>query len=191
MEIQLNGLVCPSCGAGINMNLNGRTTVFCPYCGIQIAVNDGSTTINHNININERYTNDAAVEMEHRIDKENERQHKERKRALIVFVAFYAFLLGVGFYFATEEERETRKSIRAGMIQAGQSSSEMEGKNYNAVLEQLEAAGFTEIKTIDLDDAGWFKNKSDTVDSVSIGGDTSFEDTDFFEPDAKVVITYH
>ena len=67
----------------------------------------------------------------------------------------------------------------------------MKGNKYQAVLEQLDSAGFTNITTIDLDDAGWIINKADTVDSVSIGGDSSFISSDYFEPDAKVIISYH
>lgn len=35
-------LMCPSCGAGIEDDLKGRETAFCPYCGSQFSVDDGA-----------------------------------------------------------------------------------------------------------------------------------------------------
>ena len=55
----------------------------------------------------------------------------------------------------------------------------------------LQAAGFTNIELIDLDDSGLAFWTEDKVDTISVGGDTSFESTDWFDPDTKVVISYH
>ena len=51
--------------------------------------------------------------------------------------------------------------------------------------------GFENIETIDLDDAGWFKNKKDTVKMVSIGGKTNFSSSDYFSKTDQVIISYH
>lgn len=191
MKVKLSSLKCPSCGAGIDMDIKGHDSVFCPFCRSQIIIDDGDITITKNININKKYTNDAAVEKERRKDRQNEREHKEYKWTMIglalFIVADFAFL----HFLGVKEEWDEKKNREAGMIQAGQSSSDLEGKNYSAVVEQLKAAGFSDIKTIDLDDNGWFTNKEDTVESVSIDGDTSFSSSDFFDPEAKIIITYH
>ena len=33
--------------------------------------------------------------------------------------------------------------------------------------------------------------KNNTVENVSVNGDSSFDSYDYFEPDAKIIITYH
>ena len=74
--MKMTSISCPSCGAGIKIDIKGRDTIFCPYCGDQILFDD-DITITHNININTRYTEDAEVEKERRIDRQHEREHKE------------------------------------------------------------------------------------------------------------------
>ena len=64
------------------MDIKGRKTLFCPFCGNQFSIDDGNRTITNNINISAkhshdirlsaRYTDDAAVEKERRKSKENE-----------------------------------------------------------------------------------------------------------------------
>ena len=67
----------------------------------------------------------------------------------------------------------------------------MVGEDYKTVEAHFRAAGFTNIELIDLDDAGiafWNEGK---VETISVGGDTSFDSLDFFDPNTKVVISYH
>ena len=191
MKVKLHTLKCPACDATIDMDIKNHNTVFCPFCGSQIVIEDDSVTINKNININKRYTNDAAVEKERIKDKQNERQHKEYKWTMIGLAAFIVFDFGLLFFMASKEEKEAKNNSEAGMIQVGQSADYIEGKNYNSVVEILESAGFTNIKTIDLDDSGRFWDKADTVESVSIDGETSFSSSDYFDPNAKVIVTFH
>ena len=42
-----------------------------------------------------------------------------------------------------------------------------------------------------MNDAGLAFWKSDKVESVSVGGDTSFYSSDYFEPDIAIIIKYH
>ena len=51
--------------------------------------------------------------------------------------------------------------------------------------------GFTNIVTVDLDDAGLAFWNDGKVKSVSIDGNDSFEDINYFYPDDKVIIKYH
>lgn len=189
--MKLKQLRCPSCGAGIDIELRGRDSVFCPYCGSQFAVDDGNRTITHNININKftqtKYTDDAAVEEARRKDKENERDHKE---TIMLFVIIIFGMLSL-YSMSNRSKEEKQKAIDAGMIQVGQSSEDMEGKNYEELIKQLESAGFKNIKTFDLDDAILLVRPADTVESVSIGGKTTFSSDDFFDPESVIVISYH
>ena len=77
-----------------------------------------------------------------------------------------------------------------GKINAGY-YRDLIGEDYESVAAHFEAAGFTNIELIDLEDSGiafWTNGK---VEMISIGGNTDFETTDWFSPDTKVVISYH
>lgn len=71
------------------------------------------------------------------------------------------------------------------------SSRDYINKNYKEVVAKFESMGFTNIELVDLDDAGVLTGEVDTVKSVSIGGDDSFTDFDYFSKDEKVTIVYH
>lgn len=197
--MKLNKISCPDCGANISLAIEGQSYVFCPYCGNHFAIDDGNRTITRNYNTNynsdisyhETYTDDAAIEKEKRIDRENERNH--RLLVLMLLVACMLFFIPMFVLWIDEHkaEQEKKKAIEAGMIEVGQSSSDMEGRDYKVVIEQLKSAGFTDITTVDLDDSGWFTKKRGTVESVTIAGDSSFSSNACFYPTAKIVVSYH
>ncbi len=194
--MKLKKLSCPSCGANINMELEDRKTVFCPFCGNQFAIDRGETT--SNINFHARFTNDANVMKEIKEDRENERQAKDRKMSLLFSFAMFVLMFSVSFGLfgmASCSEQKTHQNeqsaIASGMKKTGRSSDEFEGMKFQAVTAELELVGFTNISTIDLNDAGLFKNKKDTIERVTIDGKTSFSSSDYFPPDAQIVITYH
>ncbi|MBQ8186682.1 MAG: hypothetical protein IJ037_07395 [Clostridia bacterium] len=56
---------------------------------------------------------------------------------------------------------------------------------------QLSELGFENVVTVDLDDSGIAFWKNETVESVSIDGDTYFESINYFYPEDKVIVTYH
>lgn len=85
---------------------------------------------------------------------------------------------------------KTKAAESQGKILAGY-YGDFEDKNYESVVAHFEAAGFTNIELIDLDDLGIAFWNNGKVESVSIGGDTSFDSSDYFSPDAKVIISYH
>ena len=64
-------------------------------------------------------------------------------------------------------------------------------EDYHTVVEQLMAAGFTNIELIDLNDGGLFNYRQDKVESVSIGGKRSFFPKDWFYITDKIIITYY
>ena len=77
-----------------------------------------------------------------------------------------------------------------GKIQAGYYKDYLNQK-YEAVEQQMEAAGFTNIVIIDLNDPGMFGGKKDKVQSISIAGNSSFESVHWFYPDDKVIISHY
>ncbi len=196
--MKLKKLSCPSCGANINLEIENSKSVFCPFCGNQFSIDNEESVQTQNINIHARYTNDAKVMREIKEDRENERRSKDSKYSLffgfamfvLVFAACFG-MLGLSTCSENKERQNEQKEIAAGKIKVGQSSTEIEGKKYTAVVAELELAGFTNISTVDLDDAGLFKNKKDTVGRISIDGRTSFSASDYFYPNVQIIISYH
>ena len=189
--LKLYSLACPYCEGNLEIKLDSNKEIFCPYCGRKFLVGDGKQTININIDVNKKsqhtrhYVDEAEV-----IRAKNE--HNESKFAFLIVCTLLVFGLLIFGLIKIGEVYNHNKSIHEmaeGKICAG-SSYDYEEQNYEAVLEQFEIMGFENIQTVDLDDAGLFKNKRDTVDSVRINGQ-SFGDNDYFYPTDQVVIKYH
>ena len=184
--MNLRVLKCPECKANLEIE-DGLHTCFCKYCGCQIILDEEKQeyTINKNININKtvRHTDDAEI-----IRAENEARESSRgfKQFLIIWGLLIAFIIigVVGFKI------HGAMAQRDGKINAGY-YKDLIGKDYETVEAHFEAAGFTDIQLIDLDDSGISFWTDGNVDTISIGGDTDFESTDWFYPDTKVVISYH
>lgn len=72
-----------------------------------------------------------------------------------------------------------------------QSASSYKYQNYVDVQTELSKAGFTNISFEILYDIviGW--TEEGEVDSISVGGNTEFEQGDIFKKDVSIVITYH
>ena len=88
------------------------------------------------------------------------------------------------------EEIEQNQAEREGKISAGYYEDWID-QDYQTVVAHLEAAGFTNIEVIDLDDYGLAFWNDGKVEMISVGGNTSFSSSDYFYPDTKVVITHH
>ena len=187
--MKVNAYKCQNCGANItsNMLINSKAS-FCPFCGQQFHISDvdehiivdKNININKSININKRTVNEAEV-----IRAKTERLSD---RLWFVFFALFCLLVFLGFRYISLEER---KAELEGKVKVRTSSEDFIGKNYTAVIPQLKAIGFENIETVDLNDAGWFNNKADTIDTISINGDSNFVASDYFFITDKVVIVYH
>ena len=186
--MNMKTIECAYCGAAIEVDVQGRDSVFCNYCGKKIVLN-GENSVTKNVNIkkdikvHKRYTDDADV-----IRAQTEA--KKDKNDLITFAAIIgafalmaALILGVPAIIKAGNEN-------SGNISAGY-YKDLVGENYKTVEAHFRAAGFTNIELIDLNETGiafWNEGK---VETISVGGDTSFESLDFFDPNTKVVISYH
>ena len=189
-------IVCPCCGARIEADMNGRDSVFCTYCGCQISLYDHRSeyTINKNINVNKDIRVDKAIQHRYTDDAEILKEHnraREERAIWKVLAVLMVVLIGFGAIMAGIEAIEERQAQKEGKISVGSSSSSLIKQDYETVVANLEAAGFTNIEVIDLNDAGLAFWNDGKVESISIGGDTSFDSSDYFYPDAKVVITHH
>lgn len=194
--MKLHKLRCPNCDGMLEMKIGGKSDyIFCPYCGQQFFVDDGKKTytINQNININKnikvdktihnRYTNDAEV-----IKAQN--KEKEDRRLWVASAVSFVVLLCIIIIPLVAMRINETSARNEGKISAGY-YRDLLGKDYETVEAHFESAGFTNIELIDLDDSGLAFWKNGKVETISIGGDTSFDSTDFFDPETKVVISYH
>ena len=102
--MNLHKMECPYCGGSIKENLDGRTKIFCSYCGKQIIVEKGidDITINNNVNINQnvnhRYTNDAELLKE-------QNRHKEHKWLLLLCCIAIAMGVCGCFWFMSQKNK--------------------------------------------------------------------------------------
>lgn len=79
-----------------------------------------------------------------------------------------------------------------GRIKMPFSSRHYSDRDYQEILVELEAAGFTNVHLEALDDlvTGWLKNDG-AVEQVSIDGDITFSTDSKYPKDAMIVVTYH
>ena len=194
--MRIKPIKCPSCGAPLDIK-RGADTCECLSCGYMFAIDNGKLEYTYNKNIyirndtsyTERYIEDAEV-----IRARTE--EKEKKRDWIFLVSFFlvmSLIATLCFVWAhilgKNEEKKIEDAKNSGMICAGYYEDYLE-KDYKGVVAQFEAAGFTNIQTIDLHDAGIRFWDNGEVVSVSVDGDTQFSRSDYFSPDTKVVISH-
>lgn len=160
---------------------------FCRYCGNKIFLDDEQQVITINKNVHVEHTNIRIDEakLTHEYYKD-----KKEKRELIVGLCggLLAILLFLSFilYFPISE----KIAASAGKISAGY-YADLIGQDYKSVVAHFESAGFENIEVIDLDDSGILFWKEGKVEAISVAGDTDFESHNYFQPDAKVVISHH
>lgn len=186
--MKAKSLKCPECGANLVIE-EGRSFCFCQYCGCKIMLDDEKQeyTINKNINIkknvHKRYTNDAEVIKANNTEKEN-------KRSWIALIVYFAILIGIAVVPSLVKIINENTARNEGKISAG-FYRDLLDEDYKTVEAHFKAAGFSNIELIDLNDSGIAFWNDGKVETISIGGDISFDSTDFYDPDTKVVISYH
>lgn len=191
--MKIKPIKCPSCGAKLNIQPDS-TYCECGSCGSEFYLDNGKIEHVYTKNVNikketyhtERYINDAEV-----IRARTEA--KEDKSSLIIVLSLLFLVvvcLAAVFIISANQEKTIETAKSNGMICAGMADDYID-KDYGTVVATFEAAGFTNIETIDLEDSGLRFWKNEKVESVSVGGDLRFGSGDYFPPDTKVVISYH
>ena len=90
------------------------------------------------------------------------------------------------------QDGDTSEHPEAKTISISMSAKDFKDKNYKDVEKLLEKEGFFFIETNELKDIKiGLLAKEEEVESVSIDGNTDFEEGDEFQDDASVVINYH
>lgn len=198
--MKLHKLRCPNCSGILEIKIDDKEFIFCPYCGEKFYVDDEKKeyTFNQNINIKKDINiNKQTTHTQHNIDeadviraKTADREKKYNWVGWLAIFLVWCLVMGICFYMMGAGDRAAQRAIDAGKISAG-SHSDYEGEHYKAVVDQLEALGFSNITCVDLDDSGLIFWQAEKVESVSIGGNTTFSQSDYFLPNDSIVVKYH
>ena len=192
--MKLVKLKCEGCGAILKVNEELKK-VTCNYCGTEFLVDDEvkRVEINKNINHHKIYTDEARIKENERKIKELEYKDKDKKRDNIVIFACFGimiflvlFSVGMSFYYEKQSEPDKNE------LKVPMSAKKYKGENYEVVVQQLEDAGFENVESKAIKDLviGWM-TKDGEVESISIAGDTEFEEGEIFSKDSQVIVTYH
>ena len=190
---------CPSCHAQIQIDENLKKC-FCNYCGAMISITDDNSFTYTYRKIDEARIREADADEKIRlkeIDAKAEDEKGKNKIAififLILFIMFLVSFLMLEFDTYMEKKQKYEEDIaHQSMISVVSSYKDYVGENYDMVIQQFEDLGFTDIEAYGENDLSFdiFK-KNNTVDKISINGDSKFDDNQWYDPDAKIRIYYH
>lgn len=214
-------LKCPSCAAQLSVE-DDREFIFCQYCGTKILVSDENKYTYRHIDDadikraeTERMVQLKEMELE-------EKKQGGRKALIILWAAGTAliFLVGIILICIGDEGRKTpgyllimlgmnaamwgglglfsgkkkdkRRSNTQRGIKISSAIADAEGKNYEAMVSMLKAAGFSNITCVPMKDLNLFTaRKNGQIDSIVIDGDENISEGDIYSADAAITITYH
>jgi hypothetical protein len=105
-------------------------------------------------------------------------------KRIITYIASFAVLLSTAAC--------TGGNTAPDSIHMSESSKHLEGKSFQDVVNALQQAGFTNVKSKPLGDlvTGWLSGEGE-VKTVEVDGDSSFSTDDSFSAAAPVVVSYH
>ena len=115
---------------------------------------------------------------------------RKKDSSWIAIIVCFVIALSIPFGMMLKFEIEEKNALSEGKINAGY-YEDLIGEDYKTVEAHFRSAGFTNIELIDLNDSGILFWKDGKVETISIAGNTTFESTDWFDPNCKVVISYH
>ena len=219
MAVKFISVKCPDCGASLDIE-EGRSQVFCTYCGAKVLINNENEYVYRHIDEagikhaeTERIVELKRMELAEKKRIANEKR-KSTKIKLSVLLGILAIVtLGIGFtvdgafgisivgevaafilmfMWLGDKNKDDEDDDYDGKVKVPSGISEYEKKSYVAIEAMFKSAGFTDIKCVPLNDltTGFIK-KPDMVESITINGHTITSGGKKFSPDASVVISYH
>ena len=220
MAIHFTAAKCPECGANLSIE-EGRTKVFCSYCGAKIIItNDNELFVHH---IDETKIRQTEIERKAMLAQ---MKIEERKKAaenrilvlkLIVTILIAAGVLAVTVLCAVKNEDSTDAVLMivpcyliglivlvvlwVGDSESGEQERRVrvpdgingyDSKDYGTVSALFRRAGFKNVECEPLNDLFLgLFSKPGRVESITIDGEEITEGGREFDADAKVVIYYH
>ena len=176
---------CKRCGAPLEKDEYGNDQK-CEYCGEEPDIN----VKNININIAYRKIDEAECKRQENTSKEIDYNYRFISIAVKAIICLIIICLLLLLFLGLKKPLKDANMTAKGYINIGKISQYI-GEDYKKVFEYLEGLGFKNIELYDLNDSDPVSKKPDTVTSVTINGDTSYEDNSFFPPDVIITIAHH
>ncbi len=220
MAIRINSVKCPECGATLPIE-EGRTQLFCSYCGAKIIITNENEYIYRHIDeagVKQAET-DRLVMMRKMELVEQKRAAAQKIKALKIKISIVLGLVtlicfGIG-YSVEDGSGALMVGMVAGIIimymwlmssnkeddgeidfedkaKVPSAIDDYENKSYTAIEAVLRSAGFSNINCVPLNDLSFgVLKKPDLVESITINGHEVTSGGKKFPRDAAVVISYH
>ena len=219
MAISLISVKCPDCGATLNIE-EGRTQVFCSYCGANVLVrNENEHVFRH---IDEAGIARAEVDREVQLKQlemaQEKQQEARRNRSVRIGLGVLAAALGIvmmvaggllgggaedalfpvgflvliGASFLLFFPFGDDDDVPGDKAKVPDSIEGYERKHYRAIEVMFKAAGFTNVTSVPLQDltVGLFVRPG-MVESITVNGHQVYAGGRKFPKDAPVVISFH
>ena len=217
LALQFISVRCPECGANLPIE-EGRTQIFCSYCGAKVIVtNENEYIIRHidEASIKQAET-DRIIKLKQLEIVEKKRAANERAKSIKIIISLILAVVGMimlatgdalghsisllGFFpllavvyiwiFSSKKDEDDDDFVEKIKVPFG--ISDYEKKNYIAIEAMFKSAGFTNIQCIPLDDLtiGLIK-KPNSVESIMINGKEITTGGMRVSPNSKVIISYH
>lgn len=218
MAITINSVRCPECGADLPIE-EGRSQLFCSYCGTKVIVTNENEYIYRHIDEAEirKAETDQMIELKKLELIEKKRESAKRIKLLKIIISiglgiFMLFSFGIGFspggnsslaltgelagivimFIWTIHKEDDTDYLLDGKIKVPLSINDFQLKNYTAIEAMLRSTGFTNIRCIPLGDLSFgLLQKPNTVASITIDGINVTRGGDRFLPHSEVLISYH
>ncbi len=215
MAVKFNSAKCPECGASLPVE-EGRTQIFCSYCGAKILITNENEYIYRHIDeaaVKQAETN-RIVELKRLEMAEKKREAKRKKAKLKILISLvlaivgvlmlvkgnvesvrlsgYILIMVIALIWLLPTNEDNDDDDYDGKVKVPYGVADFERKSYVAIEAIFKSAGFTNIQCVPLNDLtfGLFK-KPDMVESITINGKNITSGGKKFSPDATVVISYH
>ncbi len=221
MSVEIKSVKCPECGASITIG-EGRDKVFCSYCGSQILVSNENEHIYRHIDEAEmkkaetdRIVRTKRLEM---LDKQYETSKKAKSlkiKVCLVLAVITVLFLFIGSTFRVDamngigsicgialiivaislfrNKDDSDITVLMGeKVRIPRIVSDCQNKNYATVEAAFISAGFTNVRSVPLNDLtlGLMK-KPGMVQSISVNGKEVTFGGRKCSPNSMVVISYH
>lgn len=216
MAIKMVSVRCPDCGASLDVE-EGRTQLFCSYCGAKVIIQNDNEYIYRTIDDAEvKQAETQRMVMLKQLEME-EKAKQDKKGYIRIWLGATAilFLLGIigimrqeeygylcllldmsvgmmGVFFIDGNKKKTPLIVNDNQLVISNAMTQCRNKDYRSAVSLFRAAGFTNISEIPLKDLSFFSRKDNgKVAEVAINGNTEFEENDVVLKTARITITYH
>lgn len=218
MGVNVLSVKCPACGANLPIE-EGRTQVFCSYCGNKVVVtNENEYIYRHIDEASVKQAETDRIVLLHQL-QQDEKDNESRKKLIIVrgiavgillvlgivglateniglmSCLMIAMPLGIGIHASLPDKRKRRaQPRRAGEneVVISDAMAWHTNKNYQNVIMLFKSAGFQNVSAYPLKDLNLFTQKQNgKVEDVTINGSSDFSEGDVFNKQANIIITYH